>query len=174
MSGLGLIPPSGPEQLSIVEPVACPVFMATGGISISANSAVLQLVRVSKAVTVTKLSCYTSAATTAVHMAIVSAAFNRLAQMAAKMTAVAGGLTTGTLEAAFTYEPGVDYYHVIVPDTTVAVIRGYTAVIAGTINAGTGPGTQRALVKAVGQDTVPASIVSPSTTSAGIWIAGHN
>lgn len=147
--------------------------MASTGLALTANSAYMLLVRVTKATTVTKLSCYTSAATTSIDMSIMSAAYVELAGLSAKFLATAGGLSTGTLTAAFTYQPGIDYYHVIVPDTSVSVVRGYTGV-AVILNAGTGAGTQQSLVKAVAQDTVPSSIATPSTSAAGLWIVGHN
>lgn len=166
-------PLTGFDQLDIVEPVPCAAELASTGLALTANSAYLQLVRVTKPITVTKLSCYTSAATTSIDMSIMSAAYVELAGLSAKFLATAGGLSTGTLTAAFTYQPGVDYYHVIVPDTSVSVVRGYTGV-AVILNAGTGNGTQRSLIKAVGQDTVPSSISTPSVSAVGIWIAGHN
>lgn len=173
MGDLNLIAGTGFGQLDIVEPVICPAGMASGGIALTAQSAVLMLVRVTKPVTVTKLSCYTSAATANVDMSILDSAYNEISPISAPVAAVAGGLTTGTLSAAFTYQPGVDYYHAIVLDASVTIVRGFTgqAVI---LNAGTGAGTQRALIKAVAQNTIPASIASPAATAVGLWVAGHN
>jgi len=164
----------GLAQLGVVEPVLCHGGQATGGQTLTALSAYLQLVRVARPVTVASLTCYTSAATTSLHLGIMDATFTRVAAAAAKVLAVAGGLNTQALTAAFTYQPGVDYYHVIVCDTTVAVVRGYAAVAATVLNVGVGAGTQRALIKAVAQDTVPASLVTPTASPFGLWIAGHN
>lgn len=170
---LELIAASGLGQLDIVEPVICPAFMASAYTALTAQTAYLQLVRVEKQTTVTKLSCLTSAATANVDMSIVSAAYGEIANLAAPVLATAGGLTTGTLVSPFTYEPGIDYHHVILLDASVTIVRGFTA-IAVMINAGVGAGTQRSLSKAVAANAIPASIASPSISSLGLWIAGHN
>lgn len=173
MGDLELISATGLGQLDTVEPVACSGGQASTGLSLVAQSAYLQLVRVSRPKTVTKLSCYTSAATTDLDMSIFDENYNEVATIAAPFTAVAGGLSTGTLATPFTYQPGIDYYHVILPTVTVSVIRGYTGV-AVILNAGSGPGTQRSLSKAVAQNTVPSSVASPAAAAVAIWVAGHN
>lgn len=170
-SGL-IIPSLASGQLDIVEPVVCPAQMASAYIALTAQTAYLQLVRVTKAITVTKLTCLTSAATANVDMSILDTAYNEVANLSAAVPAVAGGLTTGTLAAAFTYQPG-DYYHAVLLDASVTIVRGFTA-IATMLNAGTGAGTQRSLSKAVAANVIPASIASPSISALGLWVAGHN
>lgn len=170
---LDLILPDGLDQLGIVEPVICPAQMASTGASLTAQTAYFQLVRVTKAITVTKLSCYTSAATANVDMSIMDAALNEVANLSAAVAAAAGGLTTGNLVSAFTYQPGIDYYHGVLLDASVTIVRGFAGV-AVILNAGSGLGTQRSLSKAVAANVIPSSIASPAVSALGLWIAGHN
>lgn len=165
--------PVGGDQTLRVEPIACSAGMATTGIALTLQTAYLLLVRVTAPTRVTKLSCYTSAATANVDMSILDSTYTEVASLPAAVAAAAGGLTTGTLSAGFTYQPGVDYYHAIVLDASVSIVRGYTGV-AVILNAGTGAGTQQALTKAVAQNTVPSSIASPTTSALGLWVVGHN
>lgn len=172
MNGLGLILPPGGAQLNIVEPVACPGQSANGQQGGTAQDCYLVLVRVAKPVAVTKLSIYTSATGGNFDLAILDSSYAKLVGLSAPVASVANGLTTGILSAAFTYAPGVDYYHALVGDVSSGTVsvRG-VAVTGAVINAGS---VNRALAKSVGQNRIPNPVVSPTSWVAVYWIAGHN
>lgn len=160
----------GGDQFDTVEPF--PGMLANTQSAISTQTVYAFAVRVSRPVTITKLSVYTNTTGANIDFAVLDSSYTKLVGISAAIASVVNGLATGTLTAAFTFDPGVTYFLAFLSDNAVPTVRGFSSGQSALSNVGT---IKRAVFKGVGANAIPASFVTPTDMAGATYaILGHN
>lgn len=136
----------------------------------AANTAYLSLVRVSRAITVSKIVVEIGGASGNIDVGIYTSAdestFDRVASSGTTAQAGTNALQTISLTAAYTLVPGVNYWFACAADNAVGTVLRTSAAAANAVAISAG---NKAIAKAT-SFVLPTSLAAMSSTTIVVWM----